>query len=339
MLGLEVMLFTPGVDAPIDGVQVGAIAVVLLGLIAGLVSLAILPGRDPLALTETGRQWYVYAAEATGALLFAHLYICRPTWFDTALRPYWPLIVMGIAFVGVGASELCHRFRIRVLAEPLERTGGLLPLLPALGLWVVSSKTDYSLLLFIAGALYLVLSVTRKSWAAMTAAAVAGNGALWALLHNHGLDLTSNPQFWLIPPALSVLAAAQVNKNRLPPATLAAIRYVATIVLYLSSTSEIFIRGVGTSLWPPMILAGLSVAGAMAGIMLRIRAFLYLGTSFTLLALITMVWHAARAIEHVWPWWAFGIGLGIAILVLFGVFEKNRPEMMALITRLRQWEK
>ncbi len=93
VLALEVMIFTPGVDAPIDGIQVGAIAVVLFGLIAGLVSLAILPGRDPLALTETGRQWYVYAAEATGALLFAHLYICRPTWFDTALRPYWPLII------------------------------------------------------------------------------------------------------------------------------------------------------------------------------------------------------------------------------------------------------
>jgi uncharacterized membrane-anchored protein YitT (DUF2179 family) len=137
---------------------------------------------------------------------------------------------------------------------------------------------------------------------------------------------------------LSVLAAAQVNRNRLPPATLAAIRYAATIVLYLSSTSEIFIRGVGTSLWPPMILAGLSVIGAIVGIMLRIRAFLYLGTSFTLLALITMVWHASQAIEHVWPWWAFGISLGIAVIVLLGVFEKKRPEMLAMIVRLRQWE-
>ena len=40
------------------------------------------------------------------------------------------------------------------------------------------------------------------------------------------------------------------------------------------------------------------VAGALLGIMLRIRAFLYLGASFTLMALISMVWHAARAIEH-----------------------------------------
>jgi hypothetical protein len=157
-------------------------------------------------------------------------------------------------------------------------------------------------------------------------------------LHRAGFDVTANPQLWLIPPALSVLAAAQVNKHRLDANTLTAIRYLATIVIYVSSTSEIFIRGVGETLWPPMILLGLAVAGALLGIMLRIRAFLYLGTSFTLLALITMVWHSSLAIGMIWPWFAFGIGTGIAILVLFGVFDKKRPEVLLLIDRLRQWE-
>lgn len=32
------------------------------------------------------------------------------------------------------------------------------------------------------------------------------------------------------------------------------------------------------------------------------------------------------------PWWVFGI------LILFGIFEKKRDEMLALIGRLRQWE-
>jgi hypothetical protein len=339
VLGLEVTLFKPGVDAPIDGAQVAAIAVVLVGLVAGLLSLALLPGRDPLALSEAGRQWYVYAAEAAAALLLAHLYICRPTWFDGVLRPYWPLIVMGIAFVGVGVAELCHRFQVRVLAEPLSRTGALLPLLPVLGIWIPNAASvDRSFVLLVVGLLYLVLSATRKSWASLVAAAVAGNAALWVLLDDFQFDLTAYPQLWLIPPALSVLLAAQLNRHRLPPQALAAIRYLATIVIYLSSTSEIFIRGVGTSLWPPMILVGLAVFGAMLGIMLRIRAFLYLGTSFTVLALITMVAHAAQAIDHVWPWWAFGIGLGIVILVLFGIFEKKRAEMLALVARLRQWE-
>src|SRR5207244_11752606 len=124
-----------------------------LPIFAGLISLALLPGRDPLVLSESGRQAYVYAAEATAALLFAHLYVCRPLWFDSLLRPYWPFIVMGLAFTGVGAAELFERYRVRVLAEPLARTGAMLPLLPVLGMWVIGAEVDYALVLLITGIL------------------------------------------------------------------------------------------------------------------------------------------------------------------------------------------
>jgi hypothetical protein len=167
---------------------------------------------------------------------------------------------------------------------------------------------------------------------------VAGNGALWSLFTDTGFDFAAHPQLWLIPPALSVLAAAQVNRHRLQPEALTAIRYAATIVIYVSSTSEIMIKGLGTDLLPPMILLGLSVAGVFAGIAFRVRAFLYLGASFTLLALTSMVWHAYRSIEHVWPLWAFGIFLGVSILLLLALFEKNKAEMHQLVARLRKWE-
>jgi hypothetical protein len=72
---------------------------------------------------------------------------------------------------------------------------------------------------------------------------------------------------------------------------------------------------------------------------MRVRAFLYLGSSFLLLSLVSMVWHAAQNIGHVWPWWAFGIALGLAILTLFGVFEKKRNEALQLLDGLRQWER
>ena len=39
-----------------------------------------------------------------------------------------------------------------------------------------------------------------------------------------------------------------------------------------------------------------------------------------------------------WVWWVFGICLGLAIVVLFGLFEKKRDEMTAWITRIRDWE-
>ena len=339
VLVLEIALFEPGVGAPVDAPQVLAIAVVLVVLIAGLISMALLQGRDPLGLSEKGRQGYVYGALATAALLFAHLYVCRPMWFDAGLLPYWPLIVMAIAFLGAGGGELFARYRLNVLAEPFLRVSSMLPLLPVLGMWIVAPKeSDYALVLLVVGLLYLMLSVTRRSWASLLAAVVAGNGALWSLLNRSGFEILANPQLWLIPPALSVLLAAQVNRKRLPAAALTSIRYGCVLLIYVSSTSEIFLRGVATSLWPAMILATLSVAGAMLGMALRIRAFLYLGASFALVSLITMVAHAAQAIDHVWPWWAFGVGMGIAILVLFGIFEKQREEVLRLVAKLKEWE-
>jgi len=180
--------------------------------------------------------------------------------------------------------------------------------------------------------------MVHRSFLYGAAAAVAGNIALWVLLQHKGIHFADRPQFWLIPPAVAVLLAAQLNRTRLTTEQLTAARYIATIVIYLSSTSELFIHSDPEDLWPPIILASLSVAGALAGIILRIRAFLYLGAAFTLMAMINMVWHAAAFIEQTWPWWAFGFSLGIALLVLFAVFEKKKEEVKLLIARMRSWE-
>ena len=344
VLALEFAWFVPGEGAPVADTQVVAVAVVLVALIAGLISLALFPARDPLSLSETGRTGYVYAAEAVLALLIAHLYLCKPMWFGM-LREYWPYVVMAIAYVGMGGSEILSRLKVRVLAEPLRNTGALLPLLPAIAMWLVApleapewQAREYALVLFLAGMMYLAVSMTQRSWLFAAAAGVACNGALWAMFDEFHFDFTRNPQCWLIPPAVSVLVAAHLNRQRLDPRLLTAIRYAATIVIYLSSTSEIFLRGIGESVWKPIILLALSLAGALAGVMFRVRAFLYLGAGFTLMAVFTMVWHAARAINETWPWWAFGIGVGIAVLAMLALFEKKKDEMRALISRLQSWE-
>ena len=172
------------------------------------------------------------------------------------------------------------------------------------------------------------------------AAAVAGNGALWSLLADaDGFDFTDHPQLWLIPPAVSVLVAAQINRRRLSETQLTAVRYASMIVVYLSSTGEMFIIGVGESLWPPLALAALAIVGVVVGIAMQIRAFLYVGSGFVMLSLVSMVWHASKSIHATWPWWAFGITASIITWVLLGVFEKKRDEMQKLIARLREWER
>ncbi len=279
----------------------------------------------------------VFGAEALVALAFLHAWVVRPDLFQL-WRPWWPFIVMAIAFAGVAVGELFRRRHWRVLADPVQQTAAFLPLLPALGFWLGAPRGSHSTILFLAGIAYVLLATSRGGLLYQVAAALAGNAALWALWHEQGITLFTHPQVWLIPPALVVLIAGQIHRRQLSDAQLGALRYAMILQIYVSSAGEMFLTGVGQNLWMPMVLATLSVAGALCGIMLRIRAFLYLGASFLLLAIVSMVSHAAQHINHVWPWWAFGLALGLAILTLFGLFEKRRQEMLDLVGQMKTWE-
>ena len=86
------------------------------------------------------------------------------------------------------------------------------------------------------------------------------------------------------------------------------------------------------------MLTGLSLIGIFAGILLRTRAFLFLGTSFLVLSLLTIIWYAAVDLHQTWLWSVTGIIAGVLILALFAVFEKKRHEVLKLVEQLKQWE-
>jgi len=329
------------VSLPFTDGEIAQVAIVLVGLALTLISIAVSRGTDPLGLSERGRMVYVYAAEIVLGLIFVHIRLTKPEWFQGLLLPYWPLIVMAIAFAGRLIGLFARRANLPVLAEPLERTGALLPLLPAIGYSLLGDgvQIGYSSTIFTVGFFYVVLAFVRRKPIYTAAAVLAGNATLWALFHEQSWQLFAHPQLWLIPPAVSALVAAQLNRHRLSEQQLTAVRYFAAAVIYVSSTGEMLMRGVDQTLWPVMIVMGLSVAGALLGIALRIRAYLYLGTSFLLLSIVSLVWHTAAALNEVWPWWAFGIALGIGLLVMFGVFEKKRDDVSLLVDGLRQWER
>jgi hypothetical protein len=221
----------------------------------------------------------------------------------------------------------------------LERTGALLPLLPVLGMWILPSHVHGSFVLLAVGSLYLVLGMLRRSLLFTGLALLAVNGSLWVYLQGFpGLEIYRHPQLWIIPPTLCVLVAAQLNRERLTDEQQTSIRYLASIVLYGSSCADVFINGVAIAPWLPLVLAALSIAGVFAGILLRVRAFLYLGTVFLVIALFTMIWYAAVELDRTWIWWVCGIVTGILIIVLFGLFEKKRDEMLRVVERLKQWE-
>ena len=82
----------------------------------------------------------------------------------------------------------------------------------------------------------------------------------------------------------------------------------------------------------------LAIAGVMIGIMLRIRAYLFLGTSFLLLAVITMIWHAAVSFGWRWLWYVAGIAFGMAIIYLFAMFERHRTAWLLWMERFKTWQ-
>lgn len=339
ILGVEFYEYARFGQVDIGPLAISIVAVTLAGSAVAAVLAAILPGRDPFGLTERGRTAYVYAAEIILALLFAHIRLTLPWLFTGFFQQYWPLIAMAIAYAGVGLAELFRRREQHVLAAPLENTGALLPLLPVLGYWAAETRIDYSLLLLTVGVLYGGLSIARRSFGFGVLAALAANGGLWYFLHQQeGLGFLSHPQVWLVPPALCVLAAAYLNRNQLGEGQMTAVRYLTSMTVYVSSTADIFLNGVAQAPWLPLVLGFFSILGVLAGIMLRVRAFLFLGVSFLCLALFTIIWHAAVDLEQTWIWYAAGIVAGIAVLVVFGLFEKKRDEMLAMLDKMRGWE-
>jgi len=335
-LGLEVFQFANYGAVDIAWPAIVVVGVTLAALALALLAAAVLPGRDPLGLSERGRTAYVYAAEIVLALLFVHVRVTCPWLFRGFFQQFWPLIVMLIAYLGVGFAELFRRRQQHVLSEPLENTGALLPVI---GYWAADSRVDYSLVLLCVGVLYAGLSIARRSFGFGVLAALAANGALWFLLNRQeGWGFFAHPQVWLIPPALCVLAAAYLNRQQLSDVQMTAIRYVSSMAIYLSSTADIFLNGVAENLWLPMVLAALSILGILAGILLRVRAFLFLGTGFLALALFTVIWYAAVDRDQTWIWYASGIIAGIAIVALFAIFEKKRQDLLEVVERLKQWE-
>src|SRR5204862_7340563 len=126
-----------------------------------------------------------------------------------------------------------------------------------------------------------------------------------------GLGLFEHPQLWVIPPALCTLIGAYLNRDRLSAAQLATIRQAAALAIYVSSTADIMLTGVAQAPWLPLVLAALSIAGIFAGIVLRVRGFLFLGLGFLGLSLFTIIWYAAVDLRQTWIWSVSGIVAGI----------------------------
>jgi hypothetical protein len=189
-----------------------------------------------------------------------------------------------------------------------------------------------------------LLGIFLATWARLrdsanlgVVAALAVNFGAWVLLARQGATgFVERPQLWLIPLGLIILAAEFINRDRLGFWPSLGVRYTGLVCIYLSSTIEMFMEGLGHPLFA-IILALLAVAGVMLGILLRVRAFVLSGFLALLVVIFAQIWHAAVERGNTWVWWASGIALGVLILVMFALFEKHRNEVVKVIDGMKRW--
>ena len=326
-------------------VGVGALIVLALRF-------ALKKDRDPFELRPTRKTIYVYCAEVLIVLCFLQIRYNLPELFRKELAELWTFVVMILAYAGIGLAEYFERRRkIPVLAIPLRRTGVLLPLVPLLAFWAkppaflsefareaapglgpllgylerLPQEFDmYARLWVLAAGVYGIVALSRKSFGWALLGALAANMAMWSVLAHREIPFAVHPQAWVIPLALIVLVSEHVNRRKLTPEISSAMRYAGISMIFISSAADMFIAGVGQSVWLPVVLAVLCVLGVLAGVFMRVRAFVYLGVGFLMLDIFAMIWHAAVDLEQTWVWYASGIVLGVAVLALFAYLEKRR---------------
>jgi len=317
-----------------------AIAVVAIDLLLAtgmMLRWAMSPGADPFGLSVRGRTVYVYMAEALLVLVGIHLRLTVPELFTHhIIRRYGLFLAMGLAFAWAALAEWCQRRGVKVLAEPLANTALALPLAPMAGFWLLphASPVVWGLMALFYG----LMAAMRRSLPLGILAVLTGNVGLWVLWHRWQLDLLVHPQLWLIPPALAALVAEYFGRNRLKPAQATALRYVGLATVYLSSTADMFIAGIGHSLTLPLVLLGLSVAGVLLGMALRVRSFVYLGTTFLLVVVASLVKYLTFDLHQTWILWVCLIVAGGSLIALFALFEKRRNDIQAALARFRGWQ-
>ncbi|NLS96099.1 MAG: hypothetical protein GXX96_28505 [Planctomycetaceae bacterium] len=342
----EMILFDPVAGAPMATWAVIVVAAAMACMLVGLIAFAVSSTRDPLGLTEDGRTAYVYAAEVLGGLIALHLWLTEPTLFQIGIiEQYWMLLVIGIAFLGVGLSEWFHRLGLPVLSRPLANTAALLPLVPAIGYWIPTGVVPASALAgdspavwFCGSLFYAVMATTQRSrlYSFLSLGTLAA--AFCLLWQKMELGFTEHVQLYGIPIGIAILLAEQIHHRELKPPVASAMRYIALTCIYLTSSAE-FLWELGTTIWLPLTLIALSVLGILAGIFLRIRSFVIVG--FTSLALVVgaLVYDAAVNQQQAWVFAVALLALGIPLLAFFMVFEKKKAQILAAVNRFWNWER
>lgn len=257
------------------------------------------------------------------------------------IRNYWLNIPLGHLFTGpllpwltaiacVGAYFLyilpwqSWGWRLR----PWQRTAMILPLLT---IWQTSSVVHQVSLLIAAG-FYIFIAQLKQQIRFTYISVALVDWAMWRWFSD--LDLTD--ALWHITPiGLSLLYVAQFDPTLKLPQQKQTRHNLRLLATGLICVVALLIHQ-DTGIQPGI----LSLIAIFAGLTLRVRAFLYIGTATFLLngfyQLIVLILH------HPFYKWIIGLLVGISLIWIAANFEARRTQLSSLVrnwlTQLSNWD-
>ncbi len=303
----------------------GETSLTLFQVLATLLTIVILFAGELRAALRKQRATRVWTAEAIALVGVGYFMWFGMLSLDYTLALFVPLGLGITAYVG-GVLAL-RGGRTQLLAAPLLMTGCWLPL-ATVGVGIVRhvASPGYdgwqginSLAILLAGGFYFWRAIEQRSKGFAVLSAAILNVAIVLLWNEIGL---SDPQFYMIPIGITVLALVEVLKREIPVVWHNPLRYVGALTILVSPTFHIVDKS-----WLHLIaLMVLATAILLVSIGLRLRALMYTGIAFLIADLVAMV--ICGGIDHPNLLWIAGIGFGAAIITLGAICENNREKLL-----------
>ncbi|MCA9145154.1 MAG: hypothetical protein KDB05_20300, partial [Planctomycetales bacterium] len=307
-------------------------------VVATLVTVVILFASELRVALRNQVPTRVWTAEAIVLVGVGYLLWFGVLSLDYTLALYVPLALGIAAFAG--GTLTSRRADTKVLAAPLIATGRWLPL-ATVGIGIVRSVSFggsngwlgiNSLAILLAGGFYFWQAIQHRSKGLAVLSAVILNVAIMLLWEEIGLD---DPQFYMIPIGVTILALVEVLKREIPAVWHNPLRYIGALTILVSPTFHIVDRS-----WLHLItLMVLATLVLLVSIGLRLRVLMYTGTAFLIADLVAMV--ICGGIDHPNLLWIAGIGFGAAIITLGAICENNREKLLQRMrivsAQMEQW--
>jgi hypothetical protein len=244
-------------------------------------------------------------------------------------------LLYGFSLLGV--AVVARRRKVPAVADATRRFAGALPIL--LVVLTTNGATNQAAGLALgASCLYGTMAWVERSRIFGSLAALAANLALVVIAVAQGLD---GAEVFVGPLGIFVTALAQIFAPKMAPPARAALRIIGGALLYLPAGLKLTFRlGAAEDGTYSVIFGVVCILGVLAGLVLRVRAYLALGTLFLTLDVIANHVHAGLRDHRVGFVLLSVSGLGIHGIMIGITLRRDWAWGIArrFRSRLRAWD-